>query len=561
MKTKFFVIFLMIFTSYCININAQTLAFPEAEGFGRFAKGARANSIPEIYHVTNLNDSGTGSFRDAISQPNRFIVFDVGGVINIKDRLIFSKNLTIAGQTAPGDGVVIYGNGVSFSAAEDIIVRHLRFRMGTKGDSGKDAAGIANGKNMIFDHVSVTWGKDENFSINWDSKGTEPTNITIQNSIIGQGIMSHSAGGLIQTAGGVTLFRNLYIDNKTRNPKVKGLNQFVNNVVYNWGSGGGYILGGESEGPSWGTIENNYFVKGPDTGGTEAFVRGNENFQVFHQGNMLDYTTNGVLDGTLGDGDIFGPVTLVASYDNFQNAPQHHPAISAISTAEESYNWIVKNAGASLPQRDAVDTYVIDELTSLGTKGALINGEADLALPNTIGYVFSSTQQLDSDNDGIPDEWEDAHGLNKNDPSDALILNGDYYNIEHYINSINAGLPFVKYPTGLYVGGIDTGYVIVNWKNNAEHATGVVIEISTNKTFTDKTQYVLAPTATSYKIEGLKASTSYYVRLKTVNDSYESLYSDVLTSKTTGEAAPPIASTNPVPSNNSLISEYLNTVL
>ena len=150
---------------------AQQLAFPGAEGYGRFAKGARASESPEIYHVTNLDDSGKGSLRDAVSQPNRIIVFDVAGVIKLKSRLVFSKNLTIAGQTAPGEGVVVYGNGVSFSAAENIIVRYLRIRMGIGGTSGADAAGIANGGNMIFDHVSATWGLAENFSINRDSKG------------------------------------------------------------------------------------------------------------------------------------------------------------------------------------------------------------------------------------------------------------------------------------------------------------------------------------------------------------------------------------------------------
>ena len=112
---------------------AQQLAFPGAVGYGRFAKGARASESPEIYHVTNLDDSGKGSLRDAVSQPNRIIVFDVAGVIKLKSRLVFSKNLTIAGQTAPGEGVVVYGNGVSFSAAENIIVRYLRIRMQNEG--------------------------------------------------------------------------------------------------------------------------------------------------------------------------------------------------------------------------------------------------------------------------------------------------------------------------------------------------------------------------------------------------------------------------------------------
>ena len=164
------------------------IAFPGAEGYGRFARGARAGSNPTVYHVTNLNDSGTGSFRDAISQPDRVIVFDVSGIIRINERLVFSKNLTIAGQTAPGNGVVIYGNGVSFSGASDIIVRHLRIRMGTNGDGGKDAAGISNGQNMIFDHCSVSWGKDETFSINSDGKGGGVGNITIQKTIMSQGL-------------------------------------------------------------------------------------------------------------------------------------------------------------------------------------------------------------------------------------------------------------------------------------------------------------------------------------------------------------------------------------
>lgn len=141
----------------------------------------------------------------------------------------------------------------------NIIVRYLRIRMGVNGTSGKDAAGIANGGNMIFDHMSVLWGKDECFSINWDNKGTEPHDITIQNSIIGQGLQPHSCGGLIQTNGGVTLFRNLYIENKTRNPKVKGLNQFVNNVLYDWGSGAAYNMGGDSNGTSWAEITGNYW--------------------------------------------------------------------------------------------------------------------------------------------------------------------------------------------------------------------------------------------------------------------------------------------------------------
>ena len=240
----------------------EVLAFPGAEGYGRNAVGGRHG---EVYHVTTLADSGKGSLRDAVSKPGRIVVFDVAGIIRLQSPLAFSRNLTIAAQTAPGDGIVVYGNHVSFSGADNVICRYLRIRMGGNGKDGKDAAGVAYGANMIFDHMSVTWGRDECFSINGDPKkpGDQPRNITIQNSFIGQGLQPHSCGGLIQTTAenGVTLYRNLYIDNKTRNPKVKGLNQFVNNVVYNWGNGGAYIMG-DTEQTSEADIRNNYFIVG-----------------------------------------------------------------------------------------------------------------------------------------------------------------------------------------------------------------------------------------------------------------------------------------------------------
>ena len=131
MKTriKLFVAMLAI----CASMSAQQLAFPEAQGWGRYATGGRTGNV---YHVTNLNDSGTGSLRDAVSQPNRIVVFDVSGVIKISSRITFAKNLYVAGQTAPGEGITVYGDGVSFSGADNIIVRYMRFRMGKGGSSG-----------------------------------------------------------------------------------------------------------------------------------------------------------------------------------------------------------------------------------------------------------------------------------------------------------------------------------------------------------------------------------------------------------------------------------------
>lgn len=435
----------------------EVVAFPGAEGFGRNASGGRGG---EVYRVTTLDDSGPGSLREAVSKPGRIIVFDVAGIIQLKSALTFSDDLTIAGQTAPGDGVVLYGDRVSFSGRNNIICRFLRVRMGINGPDGKDAAGIADdGRNMIFDHMSVTWGRDENFSIN----STTARDITIQNSLIGQGLQNHSCGGLIQTGleNGVTLFRNLYIDNKTRNPKVKGLNQFVNNVVYNWGNGAAYNMGGDSEGPSLTSIEDNYFIVGPvvnwqnvrkDDGSiqlelvpmeaTKPFTGGNQLFSAHCKRNLYDFNKNGILDGneiTEGNWDTYctGNPTFLSS------VPEKFPDIKQKTDATQAYQWIVKNVGASLPLRDEVDNYIIGELTSLGVKGTIIQSEQDrqqfpLGGPGTIK---TGTKSMDSDNDGMPDEFEDKFSLNKHDPSDASkIAHNGYTNIENYIFTLDAKL-------------------------------------------------------------------------------------------------------------------------
>lgn len=167
------------------------LAFPGASGFGAYAKGGREgnNCI-----VSTLSDTGPGSLRNCLKEPNRIITFTVGGIIRSKDRFVIPKSTTILGQTAPSPGITTYGNGWSASGADDSIVRYIRVRMGKEGSKGKDAIGIAHGRNIIFDHVSVAWGKDETFSIN----GNEATNITIMNSIIGQGLQDHSAGKFLR---------------------------------------------------------------------------------------------------------------------------------------------------------------------------------------------------------------------------------------------------------------------------------------------------------------------------------------------------------------------------
>lgn len=543
------------------------LAFPGAEGFGRYTLGARAVQNPEVYHVTNLDDSGAGSFRDAVSKSGRIIIFDVAGTINIKSPLVVKGNNTILGQTAPGEGVQIYGDRVSFSGAENLIVRYIRFRMGDSGTSGADACGVANGTDMIFDHLSVLWGKDENFSVSWDNKNNRPANITIQNSIIGQGLQSHSCGGLIQTIGGVTLYRNLYIENKTRNPKVKGLNQYVNNVVYNWGNGGCYIMS-DSEGDSWADIENNYFMRGPWNSATNPFVRGIKTFRYYGAGNYYDDNKDGEVNGhemtmdeMKGEQDGTAPYsTWFESLDALNaditeyNATasekiQLIPEIANKMTALEALNWMSTNVGPSLPAYDEVDQYLIDELLTYG-KGGTKNGITSVKqLPHKgTGVISGGVKPLDTDGDGMPDAWETANGLNPNDASDAVAINADgYTNIEAYSHTIDSAYPYIKKPVNLAVTDQQKETLSLSWELNKNTGNGFEIEISTDGNEFTKAASVAAG-ITSVTLEGLTPMTPYWVRVRSVGEEgLCSDYTETVATETIGDPTAPNAVSDPFP--------------
>ena len=562
--------FCMAFACLAGAVADELIAFPGAEGYGRFARGARAGENPTVYHVTNLNDSGKGSLRDAVSQPNRIVVFDVAGVIRIKSPLVFSKNLTIAGQTAPGSGIVIYGERTSFSGASDIIVRYLRIRMGMSGRGQNDAAGIANGSNMIFDHCSISWGKDETFSINSDGKNGGVGNITIQKTIMSQGLLPHSAGGLCQptnTVGGVTLYRNLYADNNTRNHKVKGLNQYINNVVYNWGSGGGYNLGGDSEGRIWADVQSNYFIQGPNSGGN-GVGSGNQLTTVYQRGNKTDMSRDGVLNGRDMDENDFARATRVDSFEDLLQSEEypsehpHAPIASMSMTAEEAYQWVVDSVGACLPDRDEVDEYVIDELRSLGNKGVIISSESVLGLVNGVGNIYNAPKPLDTDNDGMPDEWEKANGLDPNDATDAVkVAANGYLNIENYINSIPASpVPFLKYPVEILAKSLGTDSITVAFECH-EKATGAKIRV---EVMPEGGEYTTVETigtdVTSYTVKGLSEKTNYTLRFTTFTDDMASLPAE-FSFRTKGAPGEPDLSTDPIPANGETIAEYTTVTL
>ncbi|RZF59807.1 pectate lyase family protein [Sphingobacterium corticibacterium] len=449
----------VLFTLSTVLQAQSLLSFPGAEGFGRFAKGARGHEETRVYFVTTLADDGPGSFRDAVSQPGRFVIFRVAGIIRLKDNITIAPYTTIAGHTAPGDGIVLYGRKVSFSGANETIARFLRIRLGANAGAGKneDASGIANGKNIILDHMSFSWGLDEVFSVSWDKKGVEPDSITLQNCIIAQGLhrYNHSAGGLMQTGGKLSILKSLYISNKTRNPKVKGTSEFVNNVVYNFGnanktknehqvSADAYILGGGSAMISNALILHNYFIGGPATPKNKQspFSRGNENFNLYQTGNYYDNNQNGVLDGVLIDaneqwypGLALRNFKTIADYANY-------PSISPALQAQEVISHLVSQVGATRPKRDQVDALLIRELSSKGTSGLYVYDESDLPLSNGgLGDIADAPALIDTDDDGIPDEWEIRLGLDKNKTTDALQLSIDpkyrgYLNIEVYLHRL-----------------------------------------------------------------------------------------------------------------------------
>ena len=502
-----------------IAAQAQQLAFPGAQGWGRFATGGRSGSV---YHVTNLNDSGTGSLRDAVSTGNRIVVFDVAGVIKISSRIVFANNLYVAGQTAPGEGITVYGDGVSFSGANNTIVRYMRFRMGHNGSSGKDCAGISNGTNMIFDHCSFAWGLDETFSINPDGKG-DLGNITIQNSIVGQGLLTHSAGGLMQ-ADNITLYRNFYCDNSTRNNKVKGVNQYVNNLVYNW-KNGAYIMGGDSEGDSYCNIEGNLFINGPAVGGA-AFTGGNGNFHFYGNDNWQDSNRDGVFDPK--------EVTDYSASDR-QATPYDYPELEKWA-GNTLIDNLLPSVGASLPYRDYTDCYMIDEVMSFGTKGALISNEETLVYgaPST-WKVWTGNGRVDTDGDGMPDDWETANGTdpNKNDAM-TKAANG-YANIENYINSITKdnSEPYLRVPMCPEVAESQVNALTVAWRDYTEGEDGFALEIK-GGAYEDFTELMRTEAgATSATIANLDAATTYTIRIRAfAADGSLSDYTEELTAKT-----------------------------
>jgi len=437
-----------------INIKSfsQTLAFPGAEGYGRFATGGRGGAV---YEVTTLEDnSNPGSLRYAINQKGpRTIVFRVSGTIRLKSSLsIKNGNLTIAGQTAPGDGICIADYPLTIDA-DNVIIRFLRIRLGDIYKLESDSFGGRNRKNIIVDHCSVSWSIDETASF-YDN-----TNFTMQWCIISESLYNsyHSKGahgyGGIWGGMGATFHHNLLAHHSSRNPRFNGsryhrqpdkeIVDFVNNVIYNWGGNSAY--GGEEGNQN---VRLNYYKPGP---ATNSGVRKRIVNPTTDSGTNTSYGKFYVADNYVDEApdataDNWGIGVQGISNTIKQQIKVDQPfPIADVTThsPQEAYELVLKYAGACYPKRDSVDLRIIEEVRTGtakygktwggGGKG-IIDSQSEVG-----GWPLLNTYNvpLDSDHDGMPDDWEIQHGLNPNNPDDRNIVNSDgYTNLEVYLNSL-----------------------------------------------------------------------------------------------------------------------------
>ena len=423
-----------------------TPAFPGAEGYGARSVGGRGG---DVLWVTNLQDSGPGSLRAAVeAEGPRTVVFRVSGTIALKSVLaIRNPYITIAGQTAPGDGICLKDHGLAISA-DHVIVRHLRCRPGDDSGSEGDALSISSGQNIIVDHCSASWSVDETLSA---STRGQLGNLTVQWCIIAESLHDsshhkgpHGYGSLIRGGwgNGYTFHHNLYAHHHARLPRPGNYNDrdedpdglildFRNNVVYNWGgSAAGYNADGTNGVCSITKMNfvGNYYQRGPDSGGRLAFAESTTCARAYFADNWMDGTA---------PRDPWSLVTFTNFSASDLNAYRQWEPIPVAPVVTEdasgAYDRVLAEAGAVLPQRDRVDARIVSDVRD-GT-GRIIDDEAEVG-----GWpdLKSARAVRDRDRDGMPDDWERRHGLAPDDPADR---NGDldsdgYTNLEAYLNAI-----------------------------------------------------------------------------------------------------------------------------
>ena len=441
----------------------EVLAFPTAEGYGKYTVGGRGGVV---YEVTNLNDSGEGSLRAAVeAEGPRTVVFRVSGTIDLKKPLrIRHPYITIAGQTAPGDGICIKRYPLNIDA-DEVIIRYIRVRLGDETGGDTDAISSRYHKNIILDHVSASWSIDETMSI------YHCENVTIQWCMITESLFDSNHAKGTHGFGGIwgsnysTYHHNLIAHHSSRNPRWAsggGYNDYRNNVLYNWGYNSSY--GGEKQqvgNPKYSDITvnmvNNYYKPGPATQSGAASYRlvnpGYRSAEDYGRWYVADNVVVGNEKVTADNWD--GGVQMKNGEEMLPKIRLDKPWDAMKineETAEEAYESVLKGAGCVFPRRDAVDARIIEEVRSgkATYEGASYKTKKRVADPSVPCGMIDSQENVggwpelkslpapvDSDHDGMPDEWEKKNGLNPHDASDRNgVAENGYTNLENYLNSL-----------------------------------------------------------------------------------------------------------------------------
>lgn len=420
---------------------AGAIAFPGAEGFGRFASGGRGGTV---FHVTTLADSGPGSLRAAVEARGlRTVVFDVAGTIALASPLKIGRpNITIAGQTAPGDGVTLRGQPL-IVAADDVVVRYIRARLGDETKVQEDAVSITRGRRIILDHVSASWSVDETLSAGsrYDPPEDGVYDLTVQWSLIAESLNvsghakgRHGYGSLIRGGHGARFswLHNLWANHQARMPRpgnyngpevdpVGPLMEFRGNVFFNWGGDrAGYNADKDAK-ASYDFV-GNWYQTGPDSQAALAFCEQSRGARAYFAGNAM----NGTVPGD--------PWSLVGCTppEGYRSPTPLADSGTKPETAAEAYARVLARAGASRV-RDAVDSRIVAGVKA--RTGRLINSQADVG-----GWpvLKSGPAWVDGDGDGMPDDWERAQGFDPKDGADgATDRDGDgFTNLEEWLNGL-----------------------------------------------------------------------------------------------------------------------------
>ncbi len=441
---------------------AQQPAFPTAEGFGAYSMGGRGG---DVYHVTNLNNSGAGSLRYGIDQATgpRTIVFDVSGTIQLLSNLrVESDYITIAGHTAPGDGICVRDYTFDIRA-DHVIVRYIRARLGDMSGQESDAMSIVSGKNIIVDHCSASWSVDEALSCSTADRD-KIDKVTVQWCFISEALNEsvhvkgpHSYGALIRGCYGAqySYLHNLFAHNRSRNPRPGNYDtnpfdldslglqfDFRNNVMYNWaGSQPGYDA--DTKSVCRYNYVGNYGKPGPNSSSTGyAYDVGSPYFRAYYSDN---YFFGSIPEDQWSLVNFSGFSTAQISAYKKEQPYSGGPVLTL--SPQEAYNTVLEQGGASL-HRDIVDTRVKNEV--INGSGAIINSQEEVGSWPVLNSVATP---LDTDQDGMPDEWETSRGLDKNVSSDR---NGDddndgFTNLEEYLHELT-GLPSIWHKLAVNMG-------------------------------------------------------------------------------------------------------------